>query len=129
MLDVILTETVTVRRAKPGQRSVTNSVQYEELKDEGGFPLPIRCRIERRRRRVHTSLEGVELDADATLVYRVDKAPEIKPEDLIYLSRTKEVWRVLTHETADLLFQGKAHYGRLALQLSRQVVPGDWPNA
>lgn len=127
MLDVVLTDSVTVRRIKTGTRTATNSVSYDELKDEGGFPIPVRCRIERRKRRIH-GLEGVELDADATLVYRADKSPEIRPEDLIYLGRTKEVWRVLTHETADLLFCGKANYGRLALQMFRQPVPGDWPN-
>lgn len=127
MLDVTFNESVTVRRIKPETRTATNSVEYVELKDEGGFPIPIRCRVERRKRRVH-GLEGTELDADATLVYRVDKSPEVKPEDLIYLARTKEVFRVLTHETADLLFCSKANYGRLALQFTRQAVPGDWPN-
>lgn len=124
MLDVTFTDSVTVRRPKAGSRTVSNSVQHEELKDDGGFPLPIRCRIERRKRRVH-GLEGVELDADATLVYRVDRSPGVKAEDLIYLGRTKEVFRVLTFETVDLLFCGKAVYGRLFLQFFRQPVPED----
>lgn len=123
MLDVTFTDSVTVRRAKAGSRTVSNSVQYDELKDEGGFPLPIRCRIERRKRRIH-NVEGAELDADATLVYRKDKAPQLQIEDLIFTKR-KEVFRVLTLEEANLLFCGKAVYGRLALQFSRQTVPGD----
>lgn len=123
MLDVAYTDSVTVRRPKAGSRSVSNSVQYEELKDQGGFPLPIRCRIERRKRRVHT-VEGVELDADASLVYRKDKSPDLKLEDLIFTNR-KEVFRILTFEEVNFLFCEKAQYVRLSLQFFRQPVPDD----
>lgn len=126
MLDIVHTDSVTIRRAVPGSRTATNAVQYEEVKAEDTDPIVIRCRIERRKRRVH-NLEGVEMDADASLVYRKDRYPQLQLEDLVYNSKRNEVYRIITFEDADLLFCSNAQYGRLSLQIYRATVPGDGP--
>lgn len=122
MLDCTFTDTVTVRRAST--RDVHNKVEYTEVKDEAGCPLPVKCRFERRRRRVIT-LEGVERDSDASMVFRRDKAVDIAPEDLIVTARG-EVYQILTYEDVVLLGT-TADYGRLTLGFTRTEVPPDFP--
>jgi hypothetical protein len=123
MLDATFVEVVTVRR--PIGRDVKNETTYEEVLDQAGCPLPVKCRFERTRRRT-VDLNGREKTADARMVYRIDRNTEIKPEYLIVTKR-EEVYSVIGHEDVGLMFGKTAQYGRLSLELTRQVVPKDKP--
>ena len=124
MLDSTFKTKVTLRKPKRGGRDVNNEVVYEEFRGKGECLVDIRCRFERRRRRA-ISLEGVEFESDATMIYRKDRVPtKIGREDLIV--EGGDSFAIALAEDLQLMF-GTARYERLTLVFSRQQVTKDVP--
>lgn len=121
MLGVLFNETVTVRRAIA--RTARNEVTYEQVLDETGFPLTLKCRLERRGRRIFTAA-GNEKESDAQLAYRSSGLKiELKDEDLIVTSKG-EAFKILSIERQNQL--GTAiEYGRAQLRRTELPVPED----
>jgi hypothetical protein len=122
MLDTMLRETVTLRRAKAGSRSVQNEVVYEILRDAAEIPIEVRCRIERRRRRIF-STAGVEEESDGTMLYRISSKVDIQTNDLV-VDRNGQAYKILGFDEQSSLF-GSASYRRADLRLTRLPVQED----
>lgn len=120
MLGVLFNEAVTVRRATT--RSARNAVTYEQVLDSTGFPLTIKCRLERRGRRIFATT-GNEKESDAQMAWRDKVDITLRDEDLI-VTKTGETFKVLSIERQKKL--GTAvDYGRAQLRRSDTVVPED----
>lgn len=119
MFGVWFNEEVTLRRAK--SRDGRNKVVYEELLANGG-PLRLKCKIDRRKRRVYT-IQGVEKEVDATLFFRTVDAPELRLEDLVVTS-SGEVFKAVGFDRQQLLGSGE-EFGRVELRFTRTEVPAD----
>jgi hypothetical protein len=122
MLDALMTETVTLRRPKPGTREVSGKVQLAEVLDEVECQVPLRCKIEARGRRVIDS-RGVETRGDAQMVYRVTGKPEVLLEDFVVM-KDGRTWKVISLEEQQML-AGGAKYGRADLQRTEIKLPLD----
>lgn len=120
MLDVTFNETVTLRRASA--RDARNKITWQEVLDESGGPLRLKCRIERRRRRIF-SQDGVEREIDATMAYRKTSAPDLRLEDVM-VTQSGEAFKITGLDELAILF-GTATYGRAELRRTREVMPAD----
>lgn len=119
MLDTMMRENVTLRRARAGSRTVKNEVTYDILRDDAEIPIVLRCRIERRRRRIF-SAQGVEEESDGTMIYRVTSKVDVKANDLI-VDRNGQAFKILGFDEQPSLF-GSATYRRADLRLTRLPV-------
>lgn len=119
MFDVLFRDKATVRRAKANARSVRNAVVYEELLDESGGTITLRCKIERRGRRV-LSTSGSETQTDASAFYNAGRAPAVREDDLLVVGA--ETFRIVGLNSQRL---GAATYARADLVLDRTIVPED----
>jgi hypothetical protein len=122
MLGVLFNTKVTVRRAQVGGRTARNAVTYEQLVDSTGFPLTLKCRLERRGRRIF-STTGHEKESDAQMVWRDTATVEIKDEDLIVTTKG-ETFKVMSVERQTKLGTAVG-YGRAQLRRTEIPVPGD----
>jgi hypothetical protein len=122
MLDALFRETVTLRRLAVGTRQTDGAAGYEIVVDDAEVPVQIRCRIERRRRRLITK-EGVELEGDATMVLKRPASIEISEEDVV-VDRNGQAWKILRKESSDSFF-GAGEYFRLDLQETTIEVPAN----
>lgn len=120
MLDALYKDSVTVRR--PKGRDAANRITYEEILAENGGPLVIRCRIERRRRRVVTT-DAKERVQDAQMVFRSDLAPQLQSQDIVVVTKDRETFEVDTLEKLDSPFGGPVAYGRAGLLRTAAVIP------
>ena len=127
MLDALMVDRVTVRRAKT--RGVANEVVYEQVLDKvdgdkkGGGPAILNCRIERRRRRVITE-QREEIQTDATMIFRVVPLPTVEMTDIIVDSAKDRAYKVAGLERDRALF-GEGEYVRADLQDTKLDVPPD----
>lgn len=119
MFDVMFTDEARVKRATG--RTAENAVTYEEVLDETGGALPVRCKLEHRGRRV-VGKDGVEIQSDATMICRTSDLPGIDMEDLVVAGG--RTYRVVGLTDQPLLGSG-VKYSRLDLALDRAPVPGD----
>jgi hypothetical protein len=119
MFDLLFKDKATLRGA--ATRDARNAVSYEEKTDEAGFTLTLRCRFERRGRRVMTT-PGVETQTDASMLYRSSNAPLLELEDLVVIAG--ETFRVVGI-TKQRLEGTAVEYSRADLALDRTVVPED----
>ena len=119
MLDILLKDKVTVRRA--GARDVRNNITYTQLTDSKGHPTHVTCKLDKRRRRIF-STDGVEMESDATMVYRVQGNPIVMLEDLVYFDGTS--YKIIAFAEQNMLFSA-FNYVRADLQLTRDVQPED----
>lgn len=122
MLETLFRETVTLRRLAAGTRAVDGVAEYSTVVDADDVPIEIRCRIERRRRRI-LSKEGVELEGDATMMLKRPTSTEISEEDVV-VDRNGQAWKILRVERAEAFF-GAGEYMRLDLQETTIAVPAD----
>lgn len=117
MFDVLFTDRVTVRRAV--SRDVRNASVYEEVKGEDGGTLAIRCKLERRGRKIITTT-GQETQSDATMLFRSSRAPSLSLEDLVRAGdATYRVVGLSSERVAGV------EYSRADLTLDRTEVPED----
>lgn len=120
MLGALFNESVTVRRAIA--RTARDKVTYQQVVDSTGFPLTLKCRLERRGRRIF-ALTGNEKDSDAQMVWRDGGDITLKDEDLVVTSKG-ETFKVISIERQKKL--GTAvDYGRAQLRRTETPVPED----
>jgi len=126
MLDLLFRDSVTLRRASG--RTVRNEVVYKEVLDGAGGPLPIPCRIKRRKGRTIT-VRGQDITLDAELVCRrsSDNFPEIEVEDVV-VAKDGDAYRIVTIDEDEQLF-GSAKYLRMGLAHTHLPVEEDKPDA
>lgn len=122
MLDAIFDETVTLRRAQ--KRGVKGDVTFAEVLDGTGGPLPIPCKIERRRKRTYTK-DGQTGEVDGTLICRrtSEDFPEIALEDLL-VTKTGEAFKVASLDE-DLALFSTDKYLKIGLIRTTLPVPAD----
>src|SRR3982751_6478478 len=115
MLDATFRETVTLRRARAGARGANGApAAYDLVRDGAEVAVRIRCRIERRRRRIFLD-QGVEAEADATMLFRVT-LPSVDLRTVDYVvDRNGEAFKVLGMDDQQSLF-GSARYKRVDLR-------------
>ena len=118
MLDALMNQTVTLRRAKPGGIDVNGRVELAYVVDVDETQMELRCRIEARGRRI-LDQRGVEIKADAQMSYRVTGKPALKLEDVV-VTKDGQAWRVVSLEEQEQMFGG-AKYGRA--DLMRTEIP------
>lgn len=121
MLDSLFNVTVTLRRRV--KQGVKGDITFQEVLDGSGAPLPIKCRFERRRRRIYRK-DGPELELDGTMICRKDKPglPAIAAEDVIVRTDTNEAFKVVSIDEDQQLFSSEK-YLRLALALTNLPTP------
>ncbi|MGH9462003.1 MAG: hypothetical protein ACRD1X_12340 [Vicinamibacteria bacterium] len=122
MIESLYRETVTLRRPKAATRQVDGSTDYEIVVDEAQYPVRVRCRIERKGRRIFTN-QGVELQSDAAMVFRQKDGSTVRKDDIV-VDRNGEAWKVLDLEELRQLF-GPNTYARAGLQSTVDPVPHD----
>lgn len=122
MLDVLMTDQVTVRRAKPGSREASGKVQLEQVLDVDNTGLYLACKFQERGRRIVDS-RGVESRSDATLLFRADAQLQLRAEDIV-VTADGRAWRVAGLDTEKALFT-RDLYGRADLVRSDRAVPPD----
>ena len=118
MLDLLMNQTVTLRRAKPGGLSLEGKIELAYVVDVDETQLELRCRIEGRGRRI-LDPRGVEIKSDAQMSYRVTGKPALKLEDVV-VTKDGLAWRVVGLEEQEQMFGG-AKYGRA--DLMRTEIP------
>jgi len=122
MIENLYRETVTLRRPKPGTRAIDASTEYEIVLGDGDLPVRVRCRIERRGRRLFTT-QGVELQGDATMLFRKKDNAEVLVDDIV-VDRNGDAWKVMNVDAQKLLW-GMATHCRADLQSTVDPVPND----
>ncbi len=120
MFDLLNNDSVRVMRA--GKAGLKGNVEYKEVLDPAGGPLPVPCYIKRKRRRVYGK-DRVEAYVDATLMYRVDEdLPEIRAEDFV-ITESGEEFKV-TDVDQDRQIGTDLECRQLGLVATRLPVPG-----
>lgn len=122
MIENLFLEKVTIRRPKAGTRAFDGAVTYEIVLGEGDLPLQIRCALERRGRRVF-STQGVEIQGDATMLFRQKESAEVLIDDIV-VDSTGAAWKVLRLDVQKAMF-GSRKTGRADLQATTDPVPHD----
>lgn len=122
MLDLLMTDHVTLRRPVPGSREASGKVQLQQVLDVDETGLYLTCKFQARGRRIVDS-KGVESRSDATLLYRVTDKPELRIDDIVVTSDGRS-WRVAGLDTEKALFS-TVSYGRADLMRSDRAVPPD----
>ena len=111
---------VTLRRPKAGTRGADGSVTYEIVLGEGDLPVEIRCSIEQRTRRIF-STQGVEIQSDATMLFRQKPGFEVRSDDIV-VDPDGQAWKVVGLNVQKVLF-GSRKLGRADLQTTVDPVP------
>lgn len=121
MLDALFNVTVRLMRRKV--EGVKAETVFEEALTTNGGPLPIKCRFERRRRRIYRK-DGPELEVDGTVLCRKLKAgePTIAAEDVLVREDSGEAFKVVTVDEDQQLFSG-LKYLRMTVQATKLAVP------
>ena len=120
MMENLYRETVTIRRPRAGTGAVDGSVQYEIVLGEGDLPVEVRCALERRSRRIF-STQNVEIQSDATLLFRQQEGKELRNDDIV-VDSTGAAWKVVGLNLQKMLF-GSRLMGRADLQTTVNPVP------
>ncbi len=115
-------ERVTLRRPKAGTRGVDGATQYEVVLGEGDLPIEVRCALERRGRRIF-STQGVEIQSDATMLFRQAPEKEIRLDDIV-VDLEGQAWKVVGLDVQKSMF-GSRKYGRADLQTTTNPVQHD----
>jgi hypothetical protein len=83
MFEIDYDDEVTVLRPKKGTLGVGGAASlWEEVLDENDEPVIVECAFEERGRRLVTE-KGAEVQADATMDFIADAAPEIEKGDVV----------------------------------------------
>jgi hypothetical protein len=119
MLDLLFNESVRVMRAT--RAGVKGDVTYVEQLDPTGGPLPVRCFLKRKARRVYGK-DRVEQYLDGTLLYRVDEdLPEIRAEDIV-VAETGDAFKCSSVDQ-DREMGTDEEYRQLGLQRTKLPTP------
>ena len=122
MSENLFLERVTIRRPKAGTRQVDGSTTYEIVLGEGELPIEVRCALERRGRRVF-STQGVEVQGEATMLFRQKTSAEVLIDDIL-VDSSGQAWKVVGLDVQKALF-GSRRMGRADLQKTVDPVPHD----
>jgi len=121
MLDATFKETVTLRRARAGSRGGNAQASaYDVVRDAAGVVLRIRCKIDRKRRKL-VSTQGIETESDATLLMRVRGAVDLRTTDFV-VDETGAGYRIMGMDEQPALF-GSARYKRVELRATTITFP------
>jgi len=115
-------DTVTLRRPKAGGLGADGVPTYEIVLGEGDLPVQVRCHLEQRSRRI-LSTQGVELRADATMLFRQVVGIEVRIDDIV-VDHDGNAWKVVGLDKQRVLF-GSRTLARADLQITTEPVPHD----
>lgn len=120
-LEALYNVTVTLRRR--AAQGVKGDITFQEVLDKSGAPLPIKCRFERRRRRIYRK-DGPDMEIDGTVICRKlkDGQPTIAAEDILVRTDTNEAFKVVTVDEDQQLFSSNK-YLRMTVQMTKLPVP------
>lgn len=121
MFGPLYRDVVTLRRQiKP--RSRKGPAEHEQVLDDAGGPLSMRCRITQGGRRVYET-EGARTLGDATMTFRKGDALEPGLGDLV-VTRDGQTYKVLRIDPTRPI-GARRTYAEATLEKSAQKVPAD----
>ena len=119
MMSLLYRQTVTIRRPQAGSGLVDGAVTYKVVLDDEESPMRLRCRLERRARRLFTA-QGAEVQTDATMLFIQKDATELFIDDVV-VDQDSNAYKVVGLETQKALF-GSRVSGRADLKATTDPV-------